>query len=121
MASYPGSLSLVYSTREGEPFTAFIDGANIGYYMQNFEHGKFNIYQVEFMVNALENMGENALVIMPQKYCLPSFNTSGSRGDKQKLDKDEMAIIERFVECDCWSAYCMCQLMLFSSHECYPL
>lgn len=86
---------LFYSTRDGEPFTAFIDGPNVGYYMQNFDQGKFNMYQVDFMLNALENMGENSLVIMPQKYTLPSFNTSA--GGKQRLDNNEMSIVEKYV------------------------
>ena len=66
--------------------------------MQNFDQGKFNVYQIEFMVNALENMGENPLVIMPHKYCLPSFSTSGLRGAvRQRLNDNEMAILGRFV------------------------
>lgn len=47
------------------------------------------------MFNALENMGENVLVIMPQKYALESFKTSS--GDRQYLDKNEMAIVEKYV------------------------
>ena len=62
---------------------------------KTFDQGKFNIHQVNFMLNALENMGENVLVIMPQKYALESFNTSA--GDRQYLDKDEMAIVEKYV------------------------
>lgn len=76
-----------------------MDGPNIAYYMQNFEQGKFNVYQIEFMVNALENMGETPLVIMPQKYCRPSFTTSGSGNARQNLDANEMAVLERFVDC----------------------
>ena len=52
------TISLV-SEREGEPFTAIVDGANIAYYMQNFEGGLFNIHQIAFMVEALEKMNEN--------------------------------------------------------------
>jgi len=74
-----------------------MDGPNIAYYMQNFEQGKFNVYQIEFVVNALESMGETPLVIMPQKYCLPSFTTSGSRGARQYLDEKERAVLERCV------------------------
>lgn len=65
--------------------------------MQNFERGKFNIYQVEFMLRVLEGMGENPLIIMPYKYCLPSFTTSGSDGARQTMRDDEMAIVERCV------------------------
>jgi len=112
LLSVPLSISLLFalliwhssscyicSTREGEPFTAFLDGPNIGYYMQNFDQGKFNVYQIDFILNALEDMGETPLVIMPQKYCLPSFTTNSSRGRRQNLLKSEMAILERFVVC----------------------
>jgi hypothetical protein len=88
-------MACLYSTREGEPFTTFIDGPNVGYFMQNFDQGKFNIHQVNFMLNALEKMGENVLVIMPQKYALQSFNTSA--GGRQYLDKEEMAIVEKYA------------------------
>ena len=77
-----------------------MDGPNLAYYMQNFEQGKFNIYQVDFMLKALENMGEVPLVIMPQKYCLPYFTISGTQGTRQHFDENEMAILERFVDCD---------------------
>lgn len=84
-----------YSTREGEPFTAILDGANIAYYMQNFDQGKFNVYQIAFIQEALEKMDENTLVIMPYKYCLPFFTTSGSRGGKQHMSDREMDILLR--------------------------
>jgi hypothetical protein len=91
-----GEFATWLDTREGEPFTTFIDGPNVGYFMQNFDQGKFNIHQVNFMLNALEKMGENVLVIMPQKYALQSFNTSA--GGRQYLDKDEMAIVEKLAK-----------------------
>ena len=42
------------NTREGEPYTAIVDGANVGYYMQNFTNGRFNYHQIKFMVDTLE-------------------------------------------------------------------
>ena len=84
-----------YSTREGEPFTAILDGANIAYYMQNFDQGKFNVYQIAFIQEALERMGENTLVIMPYKYGLPYFTTSGSRGGKQYMSDRERDVLSR--------------------------
>jgi hypothetical protein len=45
--------------------TSFIlnsDGPNVAYYMQNFEEGIFNYHQIKFVVDALEEMGENVLV-----------------------------------------------------------
>ena len=54
------------SKREGRPFTAIIDGANVAYYMQNFAGGSFNFHQIQFMVEALEKMNEmgyNALIL----------------------------------------------------------
>lgn len=43
--------------REGEPFTAIIDGANVGYYMQSFDKGRFNYHQIKFMVSQLQFFG----------------------------------------------------------------
>ena len=51
--------------RPGEPFTAIVDGANVGYYMQSFDRGRFNYYQIQFMVDTLEGRGENPLVVIP--------------------------------------------------------
>ena len=51
--------------RQGEPFTAIVDGANVGYYMQSFDRGRFNYYQIQFMVDTLEERGENPLVVIP--------------------------------------------------------
>jgi len=82
--------------REGKPFTAIVDGANVGYYMQNFEHGKFNFHQIQFVIEALEDLGENPLVILPSKYCQSFFTIRrGVDTGKQVLDKNEMAILER--------------------------
>lgn len=47
------------------------------------------------MLNALDNMGENVLVIMPHKYALPSFRTSA--GGRQHLDQNEISIVEKYV------------------------
>lgn len=51
--------------RQGEPFTTIVDGANVGYYMQSFDRGRFNYYQIKFMVDTLEGRGENPLVVIP--------------------------------------------------------
>jgi hypothetical protein len=51
--------------RQGEPFTAIVDGANVGYYMQSFDRGRFNYYQIKFMIDTLEGRGENPLVVIP--------------------------------------------------------
>lgn len=63
--------------------------------MQNFDQGKFNVYQIAFLKDALERMGETTLVIMPYKYCLPYFTTSGSRGGKQRMSDSERNILLR--------------------------
>jgi hypothetical protein len=39
----------------------YSDGANVAYYMQNFERGCFNMHQIHFVVTALEGIGENPL------------------------------------------------------------
>ena len=43
-------------------FNSPLDGPNVAYYMQNFEQGIFNYHQIQFVVEALERMGENVLV-----------------------------------------------------------
>lgn len=83
--------------RHGKPFTAVCDGANIGYYSQNFEDGKFSYHQIKFMVDSLERMGENPLVIIPYKYTKDAFHImtrsgGGRQFRKQKLTISEMAI-----------------------------
>ena len=84
------------SNREGKPFTAIIDGANVAYYMQNYEGGSFNFHQIKFMVDALEKMNENPLVILPFKYCSPSFSVGmGSRSKTQMLDNSDKEILNR--------------------------
>lgn len=39
----------------------YSDGANVAYYMQNFDRGCFNVHQIHFVVTALEGIGENPL------------------------------------------------------------
>jgi hypothetical protein len=79
--------------RKGEPFTAIIDGANVGYYMQNFLQGRFNYYQIQFVLEALEKMGENVLVVLPQCYLQDSFPIPiGGVQSMQRLRKDEKDI-----------------------------
>ena len=66
--------------------------------VQNFDQGKFNYHQLEFMVNALEQQNEYPLVIMPSKYFSRSFFTStGGSYEKQILSKKELAIMQRYV------------------------
>ena len=85
--------------REGRPFTVLIDGANVGYYHQNVEDGRFNFHQIKFMVDFLEERGENPLVIMPNKYGYDNFNISVGApgyfpGSKQFFTQEEMYIRE---------------------------
>ena len=83
-----------YSTREGDPFTAIVDGANVAYFMQNFAQGKFNYYQLQFVVDALEKSNENPLVILPYKYCNNAFGIKmGNNFIRQVLSREEKDII----------------------------
>lgn len=86
---------LDHSTRKGEPFTAIIDGANVAYHLQNFDSGKFNLYQLDFMVRTLERMKESPLVILPAKYTNRSFHSQLvlDHSKKQVLCDREMRII----------------------------
>ena len=83
--------------REGRPFTVLVDGANVAYNHQNTEQGRFSYHQIQFMVDFLERMGENPLVILPQKYSYKSFYISMAapgyfHGAKQFLTRDELHI-----------------------------
>jgi pentatricopeptide repeat protein len=78
--------------RTGDAFTAFIDGPNVAYY----GHGDVRWNQVEQVFNTLEQMGENPLVIMPQKYMSPKFYLS-SLGRTQELSEADLAFIKKLV------------------------
>ena len=78
--------------RDGEPFTAIVDGANIAYYMQSFDKGRFNYHQIKFMVDTLEERGETVLVVIPHKYGYNEFYTS-NKSNHQTLDAEERTIM----------------------------
>ncbi|KAL7533901.1 hypothetical protein ACHAXR_005517, partial [Thalassiosira sp. AJA248-18] len=82
--------------REGEPFTAIVDGANIGYYMQSFDKGRFNYHQIKFIVDTLEERGENPLVVLPNKYVHHEFYQS--KREHQKLDHAEIEIMKDLLK-----------------------
>jgi hypothetical protein len=79
--------------RKGEPFSAFIDGPNVAYY------GTAGVQwsQVELVVKTLETMGENPLVIMPQKYLAAKIWLSIA-GHTQALTESDQAIIDRLLD-----------------------
>lgn len=88
--------------RTGEPFTVVIDGPNIGYYMQNFQDGRFNFHQIKLIVESLESRGERPLVIMPRKYTYDNFvvtvgNVDDGRWVKQFLSREELAIRDDLI------------------------
>lgn len=80
-----------------KPFTAIIDGPNVGYYMQNFDQGRFNYHQIKFVMDALEEMGENVLVVLPQRYMQDSFTIQVGGRRRQRLRKDEKEIREDLI------------------------
>lgn len=75
--------------REGEPFTAVVDGANVAFFGQ----GVVNHYQVHLVVDALEKMGETPLVVLPQKYAAKKFYIR--KGFVQELPQEQLNIIEK--------------------------
>jgi pentatricopeptide repeat protein len=90
--------------RSGPPFTIIVDGANVGYYMQNFQHGRFSFHQIQWMVDDLQRRGEHALVVLPQKYMRDVFNISVGAGgfdqrraQRQVLTEEEKAIRDLLV------------------------
>jgi len=80
-------------------FSLLTDGANVAYYMQNFDQGSFNFYQLQFIVDALEKTNENPLVILPYKYCTNSFVISmGSKSYRQVLSREERQIVDKLTK-----------------------
>jgi hypothetical protein len=86
------SLIVSYSEREGEPFTAIVDGPNVGY----FGHGTIKYSQIKHVVDHLESMNERPLVLMPHKYVQPKFHSS--IGAIQTLDEQEQAVLNGLNE-----------------------
>ena len=81
------------NTREGEPFTAIVDGANVGYYMQNFDKGGFSYHQIKFMVDTLESRGEKPLVVLPNKYNQTNYVYT-SKNQYQRLSQSDVGIMK---------------------------
>ena len=66
--------------------------------MQNFQEGTFNYFQIEFVLDTLEKMGENVLVILPYKYTQNSFILSKPSGTvRQRLSSKEKAIRDKLI------------------------
>ncbi len=67
--------------------------------MQNFDKGCFNFYQIQFLVDALESMGENPLVILPYKYLLNSFGImNGTNYRAQHVSPNERNILNNLLD-----------------------
>lgn len=83
--------------REGEPLTAIVDGANVGYHGQNHGNGRFSFHQIMFVVEKLESVGERPLVVLPEKYMRPYFLSSV--GDfRQRQSDDERHVRDKLME-----------------------
>jgi len=76
-------------TREGDPFTAVVDGANVAY----FGFPELHYSQVKLLVDELKGMGEKPLVILPKKYTHRTFLLS-STGKSQILKDRDYAVID---------------------------
>jgi len=83
--------------REGEPYTSLVDGANVGYYQQNFDGGKFSYHQIQFVVDSLERMGEKVLVVLPSKYTLDWFRVSTAAPGSQERSKQRLTPEEKRI------------------------
>lgn len=94
-----GLFSNWLDTREGKPFTAIVDGANVGYYMQSFDRGRFNYHQIKFMVDTLEARGENPLVVIPNKYGHSNYIYT-SKKEYQELTEAEVGIMKDLTRRD---------------------
>jgi hypothetical protein len=89
-------------TRNGNPFTVVVDAANVAYYLQNFDQGRFSFHQVRFVVDALESLGEHPLVVLPRKYLLPQFNVTIGVGNahgprKQVQTEEELRVLRQLL------------------------
>jgi len=71
-------------TREGDPFTSIVDGANVAYY----GHSSVHYSSLKLVVERLEEMGETPLVVMPWKYIQPSFYVSSLKSRDILTEKD---------------------------------
>mmetsp|Transcript_3917 Transcript_3917/g.5336 ORF Transcript_3917/g.5336 Transcript_3917/m.5336 type:complete len:839 (+) Transcript_3917:528-3044(+) len=78
--------------RDGDPFTVIIDGANVAY----FGLGCINYQQLNHMVTTLIEMGENPLVIMPQKYVQEKFHLR--KRYIQTLKAEDLKIMEELQD-----------------------
>mmetsp|Transcript_30450 Transcript_30450/g.55914 ORF Transcript_30450/g.55914 Transcript_30450/m.55914 type:complete len:420 (+) Transcript_30450:1-1260(+) len=79
-------------SRDGEPYTTIVDGANIAYY----GWGRVNVHQLMHMVDALEKQGENVLVVFPKKYTWKKFHLR--KGVVQVLKEEELEFLEGLEE-----------------------
>jgi pentatricopeptide repeat protein len=70
--------------REGEPYTAIVDGPNVAY----AGHGDVHYSQIKLVVDELERMGERPLVVMPTKYIASRFFLSSLETTQSLSDKD---------------------------------
>ena len=67
-----------------EEFKYIIDGANVAYYHQNFEGGKFSYRQIEIVIdNLLARKDGKVLVLLPSAYS-KRFIPNSSNGAKSK-------------------------------------
>ena len=71
-------------------FTAIIDGPNVAY----CGHPVLHYSQVARMVQYLESLGERPLVIMPYKYCQPSFFVATIAQEQTLSQRDKQVITE---------------------------
>jgi len=78
--------------RDGDPYTAIVDGANVAF----FGRGVVEYHHVKAVVEGLEKMGENVLVIMPQKYLQRKFYIR--KGNVQDLNDRDWSIVEDLIE-----------------------
>eukprot|EP00550_Attheya_septentrionalis_P002730 CAMPEP_0198291006 /NCGR_PEP_ID=MMETSP1449-20131203/8670_1 /TAXON_ID=420275 /ORGANISM="Attheya septentrionalis, Strain CCMP2084" /LENGTH=912 /DNA_ID=CAMNT_0043989587 /DNA_START=393 /DNA_END=3131 /DNA_ORIENTATION=- len=94
------SFAELMKKRKGPPFTAIIDAPNVAYYMQNFDQGRFNFFQIQFVVNALKRMNEHPLIIIPSKYSSDSFYMTlwTGTGKHHTVTDEEKAIMEKWRE-----------------------
>ncbi|KAH8067484.1 dipeptidyl-peptidase [Aureococcus anophagefferens] len=91
-------------------FTAVLDGPNVAYLNQNFEHGKFRVRQLQAVADHREAAGHVVLVVLPAKYCeavVPNHSKRRPRAAArdepggtplQELEDSELAAIKAWAE-----------------------
>ncbi len=94
--------------KRDKPFTAVVDAANVAYRGQNYEDGGFRFNQVKAVTERLVEMGENVLIVIPEKYTWNYWKVvqkGGTKGGKpivkrQYMEKEDRVWLKKLMSKD---------------------